>query len=131
MKNIFHVFFRLLFGLSLIAIGLQGIHNIDSTVPHAEKTYNLITHHNALKSYEFLRKPAISNHIGHLVLAHYGLFIAGGLLSIFGFCTGKFLVFLGVAANIALIHNPYFYREDKFIVNSLKYLAVFGGAWNL
>lgn len=131
MKGLIHSFFRLLFGLALVGVGLQGIYNIEKTTPHAQKTYDLIISQPQLKNIGFLHSPAIKNHIGHLVLAHYGLFIAGGLFATLGFGLSKLLVFLGVAANLALVHNVYFYRDEKIAINSLKYLAVFGGAWNL
>lgn len=130
MKNIVHLFYRFLFGLSLIAVGYHGLYNIDTNVAHANRTIDVV------RERKFFNQPKcldfVKDHSKKLVEIHYYLFILAGVLSILGFTLKKLVTFLAVAANLIFIHNSYlFYNDDRIFINSLKYVALFGAALNL
>jgi presenilin-like A22 family membrane protease len=66
-----------------------------------------------------------------IVFAEAYFFIAGGFLTIFGFCLSKLLIFLAVLIDLSLIHNVYFYRETKHLILASGYLGIFGGVWSI
>lgn len=129
MKNIFHVFFRLLFGIALIGVGYQGLFNIDQNVALANKTVDQLRERNFFNQPKYLL--VLKDNTKILVVIHYYLFIVAGFLTVLGLGIGKLTTFLAVAANLAFIHNAYFFHDDKTIITALKYLSLFGASINL
>jgi hypothetical protein len=129
MVKLLHVFFRLLLAASLIGIGLHGLMNVNKSTVVAKETVA------RLEKFDLgpVNKafPLVKQHLEVLITAHYGLFVFGGFLTIFGFCLAKLVIFLAVVSNLIFIHNAYLYRDDKMLLNALKYVSVFGGVWNL
>lgn len=129
MVKLFHVFFRLLFAAALIGIGLQGLMNVQKSTSVARETVLRLEKLPLGPANKFI--PLVKQHLDTLITAHYALFVFGGFLTIFGFGLAKLIIFLAVVSNIIFIHNVYIYRDDKMILNALKYVAIFGGVWNL
>lgn len=129
MKGIFHFLFRLVFGLALVGLGLHGLSNINTSAERADKTVDLIREHYFFKQPSFA--PILKEHSKTLVVAHYYLFVVAGAFSILGLGLAKLLTFLAVLGNLALIHNVYFYNDEKTLVTAMKYVALLGGSLNL
>ncbi len=120
-QSIIHVFFRLLFGLSLISLGMKGLCSINDLHGFASQNIRLIGE--TIKTPKVVEFRQFSLQI---TLAENYLYLVSGFLVIFGMGLGKLTAFLAVLIDLALIHNPYFYSEPKFKTISALYLGIFG-----
>lgn len=129
MKNSFlHYFFRLLFGLSLIGLGLKTITDINKIEPFVSQTIDQIQHRVLKKQFKISH---LKQHSQNLVYFDGFLLIASGLFIINGFRFSKVMIFLAVLLDLLLIHNLYFYKEQKYEIYRSLLVSLFGGVINL
>ena len=128
MKKVFHILFRLIFGLTLVALGVKTLIEVNNLSNYVTQTIGQIQH--KLLKKDFNISP-LKQHSTNIVFAEAFLFIASGLLTIFGFKFAKVLTFLAIVIELGLVHNIYFYREPVHLVLASGFLAVFGGVLNI
>jgi hypothetical protein len=129
MKKLLHPLFRLLFGVTLLFLGLHGLMNLNKVSSSAEANIQKLHKLDIpqIKTITALMKE----HSAHLLQAHYGLFILAGLLSIFGLHLSCFFMFLAVILNLALINNYYFNRDEGTKLHSFIMIALLGATMNI
>ena len=121
-QSVIHVFFRFLFGLSLICLGMKGLYSVQDLHGFASQNIRLIGE-TLLKNPKVVELRQFSLQIA---LVENFLYLVSGCFVILGFGLGKLTAFIAVLIDIALIHNPYFYSEPKFKTISALYLGIFG-----
>ncbi len=128
MKKLFHVFFRLLFGLSLIGLGIYTLTDMNKLDTYVNQTIDQIQHKVLKKDFDisFLKQNSLS-----ILYAESFLLISSGLFTIFGFGLAKLFAFLAIVIELSLVHNVYFYREPRHWVLASAFLGVFGGVLNI
>jgi hypothetical protein len=130
MKKLFHVFFRLLFGLALIGLGIRTLTDINRLDTYVNQTIDQIQHKYLKKNFNYDISP-LKQHSLNILYAESFLFFSSGLFTIFGFGFAKLLAFLAVVIELGLVHNVYFYREPRHLVLASAFLGVFGGVLNM
>lgn len=124
-KGFFHYLFRLLLGLSLIALGIKSLYSIDSNHGFVSQNIRLIS--------ELLQKPSLAQYrelSPKVILVESYLYIMSGILLIMGASLAKFTAFLAIVIELGLVHNPYFYKERKYKTLNALYLGIFGAVLN-
>jgi hypothetical protein len=129
MKNIFQYIFKVIFGIAIAFIGFQGLINIKQYVALANSNVDLIREQHFFKTLPLLE--TIKENTKNLVLIHYFFFLIGGFLSVLGIRLYRLVIFLAVIGNLIFINNVFVLKDDKTMLNALKYIALFGGAWNI
>jgi hypothetical protein len=128
MKKLFHVIFRLLLGISLIGLGIRTLTETSKLDSYVSQSFDQIQHRVLKKSFDITHFKQYSELI---VFSEGYFFIAGGFLTIFGFCLSKLLIFIAVLIDLTLIHNVYFYRETKHLILASGFLGIFGGVLSI
>lgn len=121
-QSVVHLFFRFLFGLSLICLGMKGLYSIQDLHGFASQNIRLI-------SETYIKNPKLTEmrqYSLQITLAENFLYLASGFFVILGFGLGKLTAFVAVLIDIVLIHNPIFYNEPKFQTITALYLGIFG-----
>ena len=120
-KGFFHYLFRLLLGLSLIALGMKSLYSIDSNHGFVSQNIRLISELSLAQYRELSPK---------VILVESYLYIMSGILLIMGASLAKFTAFLAIVIELGLVHNPYFYKERKYKTLNALYLGIFGAVLN-
>lgn len=127
MRKLLHVFFRFLFGLTLIGLGVRLLTEVNRLEPFVSQTIDLVQHKLLAKEYSIAKlKP----HSHNIVFAEAFLYIASGLFTISGFSLAKFTGLLAVIIELSFVHNAYFYREPKHVVMASAFTGIFGAILN-
>jgi hypothetical protein len=129
MKNsYFFIFVRLLFGLSLIALSLKTLTQVNQIQPYVTQTIDQIQHKLLKKALDISH---LKQHSQNVVFLEAFLLLSSGLFTIFGFRLSKILITLLVIIDLVMIHNLYFYKEQKHIVSASLIVGLMGGVFNL
>ena len=128
MKKLFHVLFRLIFGLTLIGLGVRTLTEMNRIEPFVSQTMDQIQHKILKKDFNI---SFLKAHTQNIVFAEAFLFMASGFLTIFGFGFAKFFAFLAIFVELSLVHNVYFYREPKHLIMASAFLGILGGVFNI
>ena len=124
-KGFLNYLFRILLGISLIALGMKSLYSIDSNHGFVSQNIRLLS--------ELLQKPSLAQYrelSPQVILAEAYLYVISGILLIMGTSLAKITAFLAVVIELGLVHNPYFYKEKKFRTLSALYLGIFGAVLN-
>jgi len=116
LSSIIHFIFKLLFGLSLIGLGIRNQYEFQKNINIAEKSLtNIYPKLSTLKIYlnDFLKYHSI-------------LLIPVGLGVIFGLQATKIFALFYTFIQILLIDNFYFYKDLKFLRNATIDLSILG-----
>ena len=129
MKNsYFFIFVRILFGLSLIAVSLKTLTQVNKIQPYVTQTIDQIQH-------KFLKKALdishLKQHSQNVVFLEACLLLSSGFFMIFGFRLSKFFITLLVIIDLVMIHNLYFYKEQKHFFSASLIVGLMGGVFNL
>ena len=124
MKKILNILFRLLFGLSLVGLGLRTLTDTQKLSGYVEQTIDNIQHRFLKKNFEITQ---FKHHSTYIVFTEAYLFIATGLMTIFGFSLAYILGFFAILIDLTLIHNVYFYNDQRYLVMATGLLGIFGG----
>lgn len=57
------------------------------------------------------------------------LMIFGGFLCFCGYCVSSYLVLLGMFMDLLLVHNIYYYRDEKMKVNVFRMISILIGGY--
>jgi hypothetical protein len=121
MKKLFFILFRLLFGLSIVSLGVFHLTNVNKNEhrisTNLESTFNVLK----LPKNILTMVKSYSNIIAYLEAF---LLIMTGLLTAFRKCGAGFYIFLGIVIHLTLINNPVL---NKDINNAVKLISIFGG----
>lgn len=129
MKNsYFFLFVRLLFGLSLIALSLKTLTQVNKIQPYVTQTIDQIQHKLLKKELDISH---LKQHSHNVVFFEAFWLLSCGLSTIFGFRSSKLLITLLVIIDLLLIHNIYFYKEQKHFVSASLIVGIMGGVFNL
>jgi hypothetical protein len=121
MSKLLFTIFRILFGLSIVGLGIYHLTSINKNQnrigTNLETTFNTLS---LSKNILSMIKPY------SMVIAYAEAFflIMAGLLTAFRKCGAGYYIFLGLAIHLTLINNPIF---NKDINNAVKLLSIFGG----
>jgi hypothetical protein len=113
---------KLLFGLSLVGLGILGLQKANSVENRIGQS---ITNLANLSNQPLLHK--LKEHINILKYFDSALFVITGLLLILNFKGAGFFAFLAVALQVALLSNPLFYKDIKVLQQAVKFIAILGG----
>lgn len=147
MKYGIYSFYRFLFGAYLIWLGIYNLNKLEANsklVITSFEGYSVLGSQlkeyasEKLDHYLNYKLPNISLNLEDLLnssnefvfIMNYAL-IMGGLLTALGYKVGFSFVFIGLFLNIFLIHNIFYFVNEKMKVNVLKMLAILGGAFQL
>ena len=135
--NVAYNFSRILYGLFLIWYGINMIDPHYRTINKTfiERTFNNLkntTIYNVLanntlnyeKNIEKLNQS--SNNI--CLLMSY-LLIIGGIFCMCGYSVSIHFIMCGLLIDFCLIHNIYYFRDEQVKVNTIRVLALIGGAY--
>ena len=135
--NIGYNFSRILYGLFLIWYGINMIDPhyrtinktfIERTFRNIKNTtiYNVFANNtlNYDKNIEKLNQS--SNNI--CLLMSY-LLIIGGIFCMCGYSVSIYFIMCGLLIDFCLIHNIYYFRDEQVKVNTIRVLALIGGAY--
>jgi hypothetical protein len=115
-------FVKLLFGLSLVGLGVLGLQNANKIESRLTQSISGIA---GLTKQPLLTKlNEFTDIIKHVDSA---LLIIAGLFLVLNFKGASFFALLSVALQIALVHNPLLYKDQKTLVLAIKYIAILGG----
>ena len=129
MRTEIFISLRILFGLYLIWVGAKELSDVDNlkrfipnTVELIEK--NILQPGNYNYNLESLKKNA-----KEILYLDYVLIIFSGVLILFGFRVGKFFLTLSFLIDFIFIHNIGFYKDEKFLINASRLIAILGGSF--
>lgn len=118
-------FFRFLFGVALICLGVKGLYEVGSNHGFVSQNIRLILE--LIHKESFLKLRMYSTLI---VTIQNFCFIISGFFVILGANFGKYCAFLAAMIDVALVHNAYFYGEPKYKTIAALYLGIFGAVLN-
>jgi hypothetical protein len=107
---------------------LRTLYDINKLEPFVSQTLDQIQHKVLKKDFSV---SILKENAANIIFIEAYLLIASGLLSIFGFRLAKVTGFLAIFIELLFVHNAYFYREQKYIITSSIYIALFGGILNI
>jgi hypothetical protein len=120
--RLFGYFVKLLFGLSIVCLGIQGLqkaHRLE------EKINQSIGKLAELSQQKVLNQLKEFNHI--LKYIDSALLVITGLLLILNFKGAGLFAFIAIALQVCLLSNPLIYRDVKVLQQAVRYLAILGG----
>ncbi len=124
MRSFLQIIFRILFALSIIALSTKILYDVNKHQSFVSQTIDQIQHQILKKDFSI---SFLKQYSQEIVFGEAFLFYATALFTVFGFCTAKVTAFLAIFIELALIHNPYFYREPNHIITASSMLGIFGG----
>ena len=121
--NLFYIFFRFLFALSLIGLGLRIYSDTSRLDIIVKQTIEQIQHKVIGKQYNlnFLKENSTN-----LINLDIFLLFLTGLLAFFGIKYSKFFAFFILLTHLFFINNVYLYRDPKHIISASSYIGLFG-----
>ena len=151
MKNSRYIFFKFLFGLFIIFLGIRSFLDLEENKTQMVKSlekyevdmnylfdkFKIYFTHNYEEAKDFyFFQHAINLHklkeiTQEILLVSSSLTILGGLLCVYGYSMSFALIFFGFLIEFIFIHNFYYFKEEKMKVNVLKLISVFGGLLHL
>ncbi len=144
MKYGLYSFFRFLFGVYLIWLGIYNLGKLEansSLVKTSIEGYTVYFSHfkqilsvksgdlfnYQLPNYSFNIQDFLNSSDELVYLMNFALII-GGILCAFGYRVSYGFIMIGLLMNIILVHNYFYFLNEKMKVNVLKMLALLGGA---
>lgn len=115
-SSILHFIFRILFGLSLIGLGIRNHTEYQKNINIAEKSLSKISP--KLMNYKIYLNDFMKYHSFLLLPIGFGI--------IFGIKRTKIFALFYTFVQILLIDNFYFYSDYKFLKNGLIDLSILG-----
>ena len=147
MKYGIYSFYKFLFGTYLIWLGIYNLHKMETNsklVKTSIEGYSVLCSQfndfviDKIETYFSYKLPNFNlniedllNSSNELVLVMNYALIMGGLLCALGYKFAFSFVFIGLFLNIFLVHNLFYFVNEKMKVNVLKMLAMLGGAFHL
>ena len=119
---------RILLGISLICIGFKTFTEINKIQPFVNQTIDQIQHKILKREFDISHLKQQSQ---NLVFFEAFLFISSGLLTVFGFSLSKALILLVILIDMTLIHNIYFYKEQKHAIFASFLVGIMGAVFNI
>jgi hypothetical protein len=113
---------KLLFGLSLVGLGIQGLQNANKLEDRLGQSISGIAN---LSKQQLVLKA--KEHINILKYADSALFVITGLLLILNFKGAGFFAFLAVALQVGLLSNPLLFKDITVLRQAVKFIAILGG----
>jgi hypothetical protein len=147
MENKTYKIIKFIFGLYLIWLALYNINKISENEKLVQNTllrfengfsldkivsflnlkeYIKDNHLNYIRKYSFNFEVIRNSSAEFVYLMNFSL-ILGGILCAFGFKISIGFSLIGILLNIILIHNIYYFQEEKIKVNVFKYASILGG----
>jgi hypothetical protein len=143
MKYGIYPFYRFLFGVYLIWLGIYNLDKMESN-----SNFVKISIEGYTEIFAFLKNSISALSIDYLnykipeftlnttdflnssneivFIMNYAL-VMGGILCALGYKVSKGFILIGILLNVALVHNVFYFANEKMKVNVLKMLAVLGG----
>lgn len=115
-SKIIHYIFKILFGLSLVALGIKNYYEHQKNLNIAEQSLARLSPR--LKPYKVYLKEFLR--------IHSLLPIPIGIGVIFGIKRSKMFSLMFVFFQILLIDNLFFYQSPKYVHNALMYSSLLG-----
>jgi hypothetical protein len=122
-----HVLFRILLGVSLIAVALDNYKNIPATETKIVK--NIENWKNTIKGQDKIFET-ISNYTSFIAKAYTYCFALTGLFIILGLKKSSFYIYVSLVLEVVLVNSPIFVMNEETLTHAFKMLAVFGGVLN-
>jgi hypothetical protein len=110
-------FFRLLFGLSLISLGINSFN---------DKTKNINTAETTLQKISPRLEKNLKNYLPDLIKVHRSLLILIGIGLIFNISSVKVLAVMYFITQVTLLDNFILYKDQKFFRNFMIQLSIMG-----
>ena len=149
-KGTIYTFFRFLFGVYLIWVGVNNLNKIEMNTNHVkssienfnkifsiEKALNFLTLDSYLHKYNInvsnlhLNLEPFHNSAAELVYVMNFSLIIGGILCILGFGISFNFILIALLLDIIFIHNFFYFRDEKMKVNVLKIISILGAAMHV
>jgi len=115
-SNIFYYIFKILFGLSLIGLGIRNQTEYQKNINIAESS--LLRINSKLGKFK--------DHLNDFLKLHSSLLIPAGIGIILGIKKTKIFAVFFTILQILFIDNFYFYKDPKFLRNTLIHLSILG-----
>ena len=121
-KGFFPFSTRALFSVALICLGLKTMFDIDSNQGFVYQNVRLM-------SDEIFKAPALKafcEFSGTVIMMQCCLHLLSGVFVLVGNNAAKVFALLAALIDVALVHNPYFYQERRFLTLTALNVGVFG-----
>ena len=122
-KKFCYFFYRILFAITLILIGIKGILSIDSNKGYISQNIRIISekilHNNSLNKFRV--------YCGEIIFLQNILLILSSIFSLFGFKIGKNIAYHVILIELILVHNPLIYAEPYNRCMSSYYISLLFG----
>jgi hypothetical protein len=122
-KKFCYFFYRILFAITLILIGIKGILSIDSNKGYISQNIRIISekilHNNSLNKFRV--------YCGEIICLQNILLILSSIFSLFGFKIGKNIAYHVILIELILVHNPLIYAEPYNRCMSSYYISLLFG----
>jgi hypothetical protein len=113
---------KLLFGLSIVGLGISGLQNA-----HQAELKITISINNIATMTKLPVLAKLNDFASILKYVDSALLVIAGLLLVLNFKGAGFFGFLAIAFQLALIYNPFFFSHPRVIEIAVRYVAVLGG----
>jgi uncharacterized membrane protein len=140
MRKGLYILSRFLFGLYIIWIGLKGINDISTKHQFVSKSIEKYETISKELNADFLHPfgydfpvnfDMLKTNAAELVYFINILMIIGGTFTAFGFSLGRTFIVTSLLLDLLLIHNIFYFAEEKMKVNVLKIISILGGALHI
>ncbi len=122
-KKFCYFFYRILFAITLILIGIKGILSIDDNKGYISQNIRIISekilHNNFLNKFR--------KYCGEILCLQNSLLIVAAIYSLFGHKIGKNIAYIVVLIELILVHNPLIYAEPYNRSMSSYYVSLLFG----
>jgi hypothetical protein len=120
--RLFGYLLKLVFGLSIVGLGIQGLQNAHKSEARINQSIGQLAE---LSQQKVLHKLKDFNHI--IKYVDSALLVIAGLLLILNFKGAGFFAFIAIAVQVGLLTNPLIYKDVKVLHQAIRYLAILGG----
>ena len=122
-KKFCYFFYRILFSITLILIGIKGILSMDVNKGYISQNIRIISekilHNNSLNKFR--------KYCGEIIYLQNLLLIIAAIYSLFAFKIGKNIAYIVVLIELILVHNPLIYAEPYNRTMSSYYVSLLFG----
>jgi uncharacterized membrane protein YphA (DoxX/SURF4 family) len=125
--KILYVLFRILFGLSLISLGVLNLKNLSET--ETKITKNIDNWKPILKGQDKIFDH-LKNYVNVIAIVYTYSFGLAGLLVLLGIKGSGIYLFATLLLELTLVHSPIFNQTQDNLIHFFKTFAILGGVLN-
>jgi hypothetical protein len=111
---------------NLVKISIEGYTELFSALKDTISTYSINYLNYKIPELTVNTTDLVKSSSEMVFIMNYALII-GGILCVTGYRVSKPFILIGILLNLVLVHNIFYFANEKMKVNVLKMLAVLGG----